>query len=347
MKHSYKIALLFLALIAILALVSLPTLSASQQNTTFPLIYPARVINTSQQACPPGEMQETVRSQITQDVRNLLRNFQQISCQAFQAQTSPANSCIDIPTSCSSGYYWIRSSNSTAVQVFCEMDRLCGCNSTGGWTRVASLNMTDRSQQCPGEWILRSNYSSEQMRLCGSSTSRISGCLSATFSTHGISYSHVCGRITGYQYATTDAFYSSSPQQNPSILIDSYYVDGVSLTHGPPGARQHIWTFAAGLSEPQLNNNPWVCPCADRDSQMYVPSYVGNDYFCESGNPGTCVSGNPGAWEIKLYSYTQSHPVLNFVILGWESLRLRMQAWVANNYCLLELQYGCPSITKM
>ena len=31
--------------------------------------------------------------------------------------------------------------------------------------------------------------------------------------------------------------------------IDSYYVEGVSLTHGGAGRRQHIWTFAAGLSE--------------------------------------------------------------------------------------------------
>ena len=30
-------------------------------------------------------------------------------------------------------------------------------------------------------------------------------------------------------------------------IIDSQYVDGLSLTHGVPGSRQHIWTFASGL----------------------------------------------------------------------------------------------------
>ena len=58
-----------------------------------------------------------------------------------------AASCSDIAAQSQvlrpSGYYWIRSSNGTAVQVYCDMDRVCGCNSTGGWTRVAYFNMTD------------------------------------------------------------------------------------------------------------------------------------------------------------------------------------------------------------
>ena len=41
-----------------------------------------------------------------------------------------------------------------------------------------------------------------------------------------------------------------------SQTIEGYYVDGISLTHGPPGSRQHIWTFAGGLVE----NNPSSYP---------------------------------------------------------------------------------------
>ena len=33
--------------------------------------------------------------------------------------------------------------------------RVCSCNSTGGWARVAYLNMTDPSQQCPSAWTLQ------------------------------------------------------------------------------------------------------------------------------------------------------------------------------------------------
>ena len=62
--------------------------------------------------------------------------------------------------------------------------------------------------------------------------------------------------------------------------IDSYYVDGVSLTHGAPGKRQHIWTFAAGLAE--LNNTRHLllkCPCDISRNYDRVPAFVGNDYF--------------------------------------------------------------------
>ena len=49
------------------------------------------------------------------------------------------------------------------------------------------------------------------------------------------------------------------------------------------GSRKHIWTFAAGLTEASGSFYSYEkCPC---DTSMYdhVPSFVGNDYFCESG----------------------------------------------------------------
>ena len=161
------------------------------------------------------------------------------------------------------------------------MDRVCGCNDTGGWTRVAFLNTTDPDQQCPGEWRLLTR-STEPRRVCEiSSSSR--GCFSAIFSTRGISYSHVCGRVYGYQYGHTQAFHTGVSS------IDSYYVDGVSLTHGPPGARQHIWSFAAGYDDGNLFGTG--CPCADRSSAIAsVPSFVGNDFFCESAQTGGATS---------------------------------------------------------
>ena len=68
MKYDYK--MLFLVLVAILALVSLPTPSASQRaNTTLPLTVPARVIRTNEQAvCPPNVVREMVQNEIVRDV---------------------------------------------------------------------------------------------------------------------------------------------------------------------------------------------------------------------------------------------------------------------------------------
>ena len=109
------------------------------------------------------------------------------------------------------------------------------------------------------------------------------GCESVVYSTFGMNYSHVCGRVIAYQHSMPDVFLNLASQN-----LEGYYVDGVSLTHGSPGARQHIWTFAGGLVENNPSSYPlYSCPCADRAQALaLVPSFVGNDYFCESGNPG-------------------------------------------------------------
>ena len=268
-------AKMFMVVVATLALVS-PSV-CQENNINLPFTVPARVINTTGQVCPPNHIRVSERNKIAQDVRDLLRTVTAPSCQEFQTQSSPAVSCSTLPTSCPSGYYWVRSSNGSAVQVYCDMVGVCGCNGIGGWTRVAYLNMTDPNQQCPGEWVLR-NRSTEPRRLCGFVTSGLDdyGCKSAMFNTYGMSYSHVCGRMVGYQFSVPYAF------QTGSSSIDSHYVDGVSLTHGPPGARQHIWTFAVGYRE----DNELACPCTNRLTAVAaIPSFVGNDFFCESGNP--------------------------------------------------------------
>jgi len=43
-----------------------------------------------------------------------------------------SQSCIPLPTT-------VLKATSTVLQVYCDMDRVCGCSSTGGWTRVANL----------------------------------------------------------------------------------------------------------------------------------------------------------------------------------------------------------------
>ena len=147
------------------------------------------------------------------------------------------------------------------MQVYCDTDRVCGCNSTGGWARIAYLNTTDTSQQCPSAWRLIT----APRRLCGRSTNAAS-CNSAIFPSNGIQYSNICGRVIGYQDQSPDGIHISN--------IDSHYLDGVSVTHGVPGSRQHIWSFVAGWTTD-------VCPC---HSSVGIPSFVGQDYFCETGN---------------------------------------------------------------
>ena len=59
--------MLFLALVATLALVSLPTPSTSQGDIILPLTLPTRVINNQQAVCPPDEVQEAARNETIQD----------------------------------------------------------------------------------------------------------------------------------------------------------------------------------------------------------------------------------------------------------------------------------------
>ena len=60
---------------------------------------------------------------------------------------------------------------------------------------------------------------------------------------------------------------------------------GVSMTHGAP--RNHIWTLASGLTEGEYISQGWDCPCVDPSvsGNRFPPSFVGNNYYYESGNP--------------------------------------------------------------
>ncbi len=158
------------------------------------------------------------------------------------------------------------------------------CGGTTGWARVAYIDMINSSHQCPGDM---EGFTLSGKRVCGRiSSAPTQSCVSATFSASGLQYSQVCGRIHGYQYGDPDAFYRSL-----SKSIESQYVDGVSVTHGLPGRRKHVWTFATGVSE--NSGSAGACPCAPNAplSGIRVPSFVGQDYFCESG----VSAGNPPA----------------------------------------------------
>ena len=214
--------------VLLLALTQLLTLATAEHA-----VYNGKTLEGGEGACPGDQQTGTVLDEIDTEVRGVVRD-------RILPRIRP-NSCSEIAElhpGLPSGYYVINH-DGTAVEVFCDMDRVCGCNITGGWTRVANLNMSDPSQQCPGEWIMQTR-SSEPRRLCGRGSSG-AGCLSAVYSTYSFSYSHVCGRAIGYQYDSPDGFL----QHFSSYNLEGAYTDGVSLTHGPPGTRQHIWTFAS------------------------------------------------------------------------------------------------------
>ena len=220
----------------------------------------------------------TIHHSITELLTPLLSNLSHLVTPGLTS-SHPATSCMEIlqlaPQS-PSGLYWIRASEHEVKQMYCDMERSCK-GVGGGWMRVASINMTDTSHQCPSG-LRTLSRSSPPHRLCAMNIDN-AGCSSAVFPVEGVEYSRVCGKIIGYQQKTPDAF---GPYNGGQTSINSNYVDGISLTHGHP--RKHIWTFAAALHE--FNSFWWdVCTCTNTRNTQHatVPPFVGHDYFCDTG----------------------------------------------------------------
>ena len=80
------------------------------------------------------------------------------------------------------------------------------CNGTPGWRRVAFINMTNTSYDCPTGL----NLTSYSKRTCGLPSTLAQGCISTTFTVNSMQYRQVCGRIRGYQFGATSAFHGYS-----------------------------------------------------------------------------------------------------------------------------------------
>ena len=229
---------MYLSCIALASFTVLAQPSVAQGgDTTLPLTYPGQVLQgDGSQTCPSEERRQMLRNEIKNATQTLLGESV-----ATLLQASPA----DHP-----------------------------CSGTG-WRRVAYLNMTDPSQQCPSVW----QEITTPHRVCGRRSSS-GGCEGLTYTTGSEQYDQVCGRIIGYQLGIPNAFCANGRS------LDTNYVNGISVTHGSP--RQHIWTFAAGVDE-QIGVHK--CPCIiGNTAARSSPSFVGQNYFCETGVtqwPGT------------------------------------------------------------
>ena len=180
-----------------------------------------------------------------QNGSSLFNSIRPVSCKEIKALQPNS------PT----GYYHVNNRN-----IYCNMDVLCGVEG-GGWTRLAHL---DNTRGCPSGF---QEYSGQSIRVCLYDGL---GCKSIKFPTNGIAYTQICGRVIGYQKGTTNGIRSSGN-------INSTYLDGVSITRGSP--REHVWSYIAGLTSDWASS----CPCS-HGSNVSVPSFVGDNYYCESGS---------------------------------------------------------------
>ena len=99
-----------------------------------------------------------------------------------------------------------------------------------------------------------------------------------------ITFNKICGQVKGYQKAAAVVFF---PSEQSRKSINEHYISGVSVTLG--NSRKHVWTYAAGLSD-DYNYADYNCPCAATPGP-YPPAFVGNHYYCESGDTGAGQHG--------------------------------------------------------
>ena len=142
-----------------------------------------------------GKIQEVVEAEI--------EKFRYLG----QTPKYAVKSCKDInelQPCTASGYYWI-DTESNPLGIWCEMNPEA-FNATGGFMKIVDLDMSNNASSCP-KGLKQVVPEGSAKRLCAP-TSTAAGANSIRFDTHCVSYSKVCGRITGYQYGITEAFYA-------------------------------------------------------------------------------------------------------------------------------------------
>ena len=218
---------------------------------------------------------------------NVIRITKDNSCTRYVivcSDTTPKwcckfKSCYDILQSdpdAPSGYYNL-TINDSVVEVYCDMEgRLC--DGEGGWTRVAFVNMSEPGSSCPSGLKEYDNITTGRLFCWINNEYYYNGCNSAFFSTKNVNYTKVCGRVRGYQYGPSYAFYCNLENENCfDPQIKAY---GVTLTYSS-SPRKHIWTYAGGSYEGGITS--YRCPCNNGSPyQNDSISFVGKDYYCES-----------------------------------------------------------------
>ena len=141
---------------------------AQGTNTTLPLTYPGQVLQgDGSQTC----LSEAQRRLTRNEVKNATQRLLQESVAPLLQTNSTQHPC-----------------------------------SGSGWRRVAYLNMSDSSQQCPSVW----QEITTPHRVCGRRSRPSASCEGLTYTTGSMQYDQVCGRITGYELGVPSAFRGSS-----------------------------------------------------------------------------------------------------------------------------------------
>ena len=93
-----------------------------------------------------------------------------------------------------------------------------------------------------------------------------------------------------------DGFYDSTASKTP----DDLYAEGISITHGS-SLRRHLWTYAVGHNANPDRYPANQCPCTVLGTSITRPTFLGNDYYCDSGNPSRSSASNGHLYPDRLW----------------------------------------------
>ncbi len=241
-----------------------------------------RMKRTGDQCCTVGaldELRETLQKDlefISQSVLEVGFNLQEFINMGMDPKY-PAPSCSALfytKPYMPSGYYWLGKAKENPKKMHCVMDMPTPMMApTQGWLELINLDMKDKHQDCPAGF---STIEQQGKRLCVKNVAQ--GCQSILLPSYGVQYSRVCGRASGFQVGTNNAFFRFACDH---CTIDDAYVDGISITHGKY-PRKHIWSLGASWTPYHNDYYRAVCPCSKGRGQK-PPAFVGNNYYCETG----------------------------------------------------------------
>ena len=143
------------------------------------------------------------------------------------------------------------------------------------------MSCQQHSSGCPcGPIVIEqpalAQYWANGTKVCGPAVPR--GCDSVVFPVHWVEYNYVCGRAVGYSFYNPISFYFGA---DLNYTIDQPYLSGLSITHGVPGIRNHICSYAAGWREDI--SREYNCPCAAHPrAKPLTPDYVGDHFYCDT-----------------------------------------------------------------
>jgi hypothetical protein len=259
----------------------------------------ARVINSTLESDAVNHMRHDIYHELK---AMLIAELDKRSNTLGTTRCNPADSCADVAKWRPDGMYWVaNNTDGSPHRVYCVLNGHPRCGE-GTWMRIGYFN-TEESAKCPPTL---QHYVNNGTLYCRRDNEY--GCSSVHYGSYGHSYREVCGMVEAYQVGGMDAFATSTANSTP----DDPYVHGISITHGRSPHRQHIWTYAVGarakISNIYSTNN---CPCVKPGTPVILPTFLGSDYYCDSGNPtdrsrptkfyspqlwvpskGACVSGS-------------------------------------------------------